>query len=208
MGNAIEVGQVVRLRSGGPDMTVQDVDGESARCRWFEQTSGGGVFKIEPTKHTLNEASFAVASLRVVAAEVTAAVPPQQDSTSQDITSLAWSAARDAVLYGRYRASFWSQPSLVTAIMSAGTRDVAESKAASPKVGGPRADKVIVDDRALRQAEAGRILRAQDDMHLSGALGSNSPVPDPFDPDRYRETSPEEPPADRSNRGYEFLGRL
>jgi uncharacterized protein YodC (DUF2158 family) len=38
MSNAIEIGQVVTLQSGGPSMTVQSVDGAKAQCVWFEGT--------------------------------------------------------------------------------------------------------------------------------------------------------------------------
>jgi uncharacterized protein YodC (DUF2158 family) len=35
---SFEVGDIVVLRSGGPKMTVEHVDGDSIFCRWFDKT--------------------------------------------------------------------------------------------------------------------------------------------------------------------------
>ena len=34
-----EVGDVVKLNSGGPDMTVRRADDDGVLCRWFRQTT-------------------------------------------------------------------------------------------------------------------------------------------------------------------------
>jgi len=34
----VKVGDVVRLKSGGPAMTVDFIDGEQVTCVWFEKT--------------------------------------------------------------------------------------------------------------------------------------------------------------------------
>jgi uncharacterized protein YodC (DUF2158 family) len=36
MSNAFQVGDVVRLKSGGPDMTVQSIDSDGLYCTWFD----------------------------------------------------------------------------------------------------------------------------------------------------------------------------
>lgn len=36
MAGQIKAGDVVRLKSGGPDMTVEKVEGTSAVCDWFD----------------------------------------------------------------------------------------------------------------------------------------------------------------------------
>ncbi|WP_292015657.1 DUF2158 domain-containing protein [Mesorhizobium sp.] len=35
MANQIQPGSVVKLKSGGPSMTVRWVEGEDAHCEWF-----------------------------------------------------------------------------------------------------------------------------------------------------------------------------
>lgn len=42
---SIEAGDVVQLRSGGPEMTVVDVDGDTVTCHWYNgKNMDGGVF--------------------------------------------------------------------------------------------------------------------------------------------------------------------
>lgn len=41
----IEAGDVVQLKSGGPEMTVVEVDGNTITCHWWNgKTMDGGVF--------------------------------------------------------------------------------------------------------------------------------------------------------------------
>jgi uncharacterized protein YodC (DUF2158 family) len=47
----INVFDVVHLKSGGPNMTVSQVDGQKALCRWFD-------------KNRLNEKEFKIGELR------------------------------------------------------------------------------------------------------------------------------------------------
>lgn len=35
MAKGFEVGKVVQLKSGGPDMTIQEESGEHVWCQWF-----------------------------------------------------------------------------------------------------------------------------------------------------------------------------
>lgn len=50
---AISVGDVVTLKSGGPQMTVRAIDGDAAECEWFAED-------------THYERSFKVATLRPI----------------------------------------------------------------------------------------------------------------------------------------------
>jgi uncharacterized protein YodC (DUF2158 family) len=52
MADAINVGDVVQLKSGGPRMTVSSIDGRDVYCEWFAATKREtGVFQVE----TLNK---------------------------------------------------------------------------------------------------------------------------------------------------------
>lgn len=42
--DAIQLGSVVQLRSGGPNMTVASIDGNEAKCLWFPTTVRRVVF--------------------------------------------------------------------------------------------------------------------------------------------------------------------
>jgi uncharacterized protein YodC (DUF2158 family) len=47
----IKVGDVVKLKSGGPDMTVTKIIGDEAICDWFANDKRQrGTFKIETLK--------------------------------------------------------------------------------------------------------------------------------------------------------------
>ena len=54
-----KVGDVVQLKSGGPKMTVNRVDGDEISCEWFEgrQEPHGHVFKKEVLMKILNKKS-------------------------------------------------------------------------------------------------------------------------------------------------------
>jgi uncharacterized protein YodC (DUF2158 family) len=41
----IKKGEIVRLKSGGPTMTVESTDGNFADCIWFDQSPTGWTFK-------------------------------------------------------------------------------------------------------------------------------------------------------------------
>lgn len=42
MSNTFNVGDVVQLKSGGPVMTVSEVDGTNIWCIWFDKTDQKG----------------------------------------------------------------------------------------------------------------------------------------------------------------------
>ena len=46
-GERFEPGKVVQLKSGGPNMTIEeDIDGDTCNCQWFEKNElRYGVFK-------------------------------------------------------------------------------------------------------------------------------------------------------------------
>jgi uncharacterized protein YodC (DUF2158 family) len=54
MSNAINEGDIVHLKSGGPRMTVQELDGDGAYCIWFDgdgkkQGARFRISNLEPT---------------------------------------------------------------------------------------------------------------------------------------------------------------
>jgi uncharacterized protein YodC (DUF2158 family) len=51
---ALKIGDIVRLKSGGPEMTVQALEGAVARCAWFD---------VNDQHH---EARFALETLKTV----------------------------------------------------------------------------------------------------------------------------------------------
>jgi uncharacterized protein YodC (DUF2158 family) len=52
MADEFKVGDTVRLKSGGPIMTIQDIGEGLASCIWFERTKReGGSFVIATLEH-------------------------------------------------------------------------------------------------------------------------------------------------------------
>ena len=49
MSSTLKIGNVVRLKSGGPDMTVMRITGRFAVCQWFDRATNvkAGSFVIE-----------------------------------------------------------------------------------------------------------------------------------------------------------------
>lgn len=43
----IKEGAIVQLKSGGPNMTVEEIFDKSAKCVWFEKNDEGGPHKAE-----------------------------------------------------------------------------------------------------------------------------------------------------------------
>lgn len=50
MADALEVGDLVMLKSGGPVMTVEDVGGDYASCVWFDINKPG----TQPLRNTFD----------------------------------------------------------------------------------------------------------------------------------------------------------
>lgn len=56
--NGFKVGEIVKLKSGGPEMTVQKVfDDQTYRCQWFAgKKLDNGVFPVESLQAVKPEA--------------------------------------------------------------------------------------------------------------------------------------------------------